>query len=119
RYDEETGLFNRSYLLDLLDETISQSKKLRTASAFLVVAIDDLRLINEAFGIQAGDRALAAVAQRIRGRLREGDAVGRLTASKIGLILNHCEEHEMAVAAERFLAAVRDDVISTSDSPMA
>ena len=119
RYDEDTGLFNRSYLLDLLEDAISQSLKLRTPAAFLVVAIDNLKLINEAYGINAADRVIVAVAQRIRGRLRDGDAIGRFAPDKIGILLQHCEEHEMTVAAERFISAVGDDVVTTPDSVIA
>lgn len=118
RYDEQTGLFNRSHLLDLLDETIQNVRRFRSSAAFMVVAIDDFRLINDAYGLQAGDRALTAVAQRIRGRLRDGDAIGRYSGNKIGLLLTRCEEHEMAVAAERFLAAVRDDVVATTEGAL-
>lgn len=115
RYDEETGLFNRSHLLDRLDEAIEQSLKLRVPAAFLVVAIDNLPLIHEAYGVQAADRFFAAVAQRIRGRLRENDVIGRFAPDRIGILLNHCDEHEVAVAAERFNAAVGGDIVSTGE----
>ncbi|MCX5570026.1 MULTISPECIES: putative bifunctional diguanylate cyclase/phosphodiesterase [Kaistia] len=115
RHDDVTGLYNRSYLLDLLDETITSTRKLDTAAAFLVIAIDDFHLINDAYGYRIGDRVLAAVARRIRGRLRDGDAIGRFSGHKLGLILMNCDEHEMPFAAERFLAAIRDDVVATPD----
>ena len=115
RHDDVTGLYNRSYLLDLLDETIVNTQKLGTAAAFLVIAIDDFHLINDAYGFRAGDRVLAAVARRIKGRLRDGDAIGRFSGHKLGLILMNCDEHEMPFAAERFLSAIRDDVVATPD----
>ncbi|MCX5494312.1 bifunctional diguanylate cyclase/phosphodiesterase [Kaistia dalseonensis] len=115
RYDEQTGLFNRSYLLDLVDETIDNARRFHSVAAFVIIAIDDFGLINETYGFQAGDRAIAAMAQRIRGRLRDGDAIGRYAANKIGLILLNCDEQEMAGAAHRFLAAAREDVIALSD----
>lgn len=118
RHDAETGLFNRSYLLELLDEAVSQALKLRTHAAFLVVGIDNMKLIKEAYGLGAADRIAAAVAQRIAARLRDGDAIGRFTIYKLGILLNNCEEHEMAVAAERFIAAVGDEVIATEDGAM-
>ena len=115
RHDDVTGLFNRSYLLDLLDETIVSSQRSGTMAAFLVIAIDDFHLINAAYGYRAGDRVLAAVARRIKGRLRDGDAIGRYSGHKLGLILMNCDENEMPFAAERFLSAIREDVIATPD----
>jgi len=119
RYDTETGLLNRAYLLDLLTNTIADAQKFRTSAAFLQIAIDDLPLINAAYGLQAGDRAIVAVAQRIRGRLREGDAIARYSGGKLALLLMNCDEHEMQVAAERFLAAVREEVIVTPEAAFA
>ncbi len=119
RHDADTGLFNRSHMLDLLGETIDDTQKFRTTAAFMLIAIDDLSLINEAYGLKAGDRALVAVALRIRARLREGDAIGRYSGGKLALLLMNCDEHEMQVAAERFLAAVRGDVIATPDAAFA
>ncbi|MCX5477395.1 bifunctional diguanylate cyclase/phosphodiesterase [Kaistia geumhonensis] len=119
RYDTETGLLNRAYLLDLLTNTIADARKFRTSAAFLQIAIDDLPLINAAYGLQAGDRAVVAVAQRIRGRLREGDAIARYSGGKLALLLMNCDEQEMQVAAERFLAAVREDVIVTPEAAFA
>ncbi|WP_201401419.1 GGDEF and EAL domain-containing protein [Kaistia sp. 32K] len=114
-YDDVTGLYNRSALLDILDQTICDAKERDVNAAFLLVAIDDFRLINDAYGYRAGDRVLAAVARRIRGRLRDGDIMGRFSGHKLGLVLMGCDENEMAFAAERFLAAVRDDVVATAD----
>ncbi len=119
RHDADTGLFNRSHMLDLLGETIDDTLKFRTTAAFMLIAIDDLALINEAYGLKAGDRALVAVALRIRARLREGDAIGRYSGGKLALLLMNCDEHEMQVAAERFLDAVREDVIATPDASFA
>ncbi|MET4636495.1 MULTISPECIES: GGDEF and EAL domain-containing protein [Kaistia] len=115
RHDDVTGLYNRSYLLDLLDEAIASSQRHGTSAAFLVIAIDDFHLINDAYGYRAGDRVLAAVARRIKGRLRDSDAIGRFSGHKLGLILMNCDEHEMPFAAERFLSAIRDDVVATPD----
>jgi diguanylate cyclase (GGDEF)-like protein len=119
RHDADTGLFNRSHMLDLLGETIDDTQKFKTAAAFLLIAIDDLALINDVYGLKAGDRALVAVALRIRARLREGDAIGRHSGGKLALLLLNCDEQAMQAAAERFLAAVREDVIATPDAAFA
>jgi predicted signal transduction protein with EAL and GGDEF domain len=63
RYDDVTGLYNRSALLDILDQTLTDAREQRSSAAFLLVAIDDFRLINDAYGYRAGDRVLAAVAR--------------------------------------------------------
>jgi EAL domain-containing protein (putative c-di-GMP-specific phosphodiesterase class I) len=59
------------------------------------------------------------VAQRIRARLRGGDVLGRFSGNKFGLILKNCSVDDMTIAAERFLAGIRDEVVPTSSGPVA
>lgn len=114
-YDEVTGLYNRSGLLDILDRTIEGARHDGGSAAFLLVSIDNFNLINNAYGYRAGDRVLAAVARRLRGRLRDGDVMGRFSGHKLGLILLNCDETDMTFAAERFLSAIREDVVATAE----
>lgn len=114
-HDDVTGLYNRSGLLDVLDQTIDDTREHGARAAFLLVSIDNFSQINNAYGYRAGDRMLAAVARRLRGRLRDGDVMGRFSGHKLGLVLMNCDEHDMAFAAERFLSAIHQDVIATAD----
>ncbi len=119
RFDELTGYFNRSHLLDILGEALEDANRLRTSLAFLVVAIDNFRAVNEAYGFGVADQIFAAMAHRIKGQLREGDAIGRYTGNKLGLILMNCDEADMHAAAERFHKAVREQVITTAEGSVA
>ena len=107
RYDELTGFFNRSHLLAVLGEAIAEAKRLRTSIAFLIVAVDNFRAINEAYGFDTADQVFAAVGRRIKAELREGDAIGRYSGNKLGIVLMNCSESDMHAAAERFHAVVR------------
>jgi diguanylate cyclase (GGDEF)-like protein len=119
RYDELTGYFNRSHLLATLGDAITHAKRFRSSIAFVIVSIDNFRAINEAYGFDIADQIFAAAAKRIRSQLREGDAIGRYTGNKLGLVLMDCDEANMHVAAERFHAVVRDEVITTEAGSVA
>ena len=119
RYDELTGFFNRNHLLAVLGEAIADAKRLRTSIAFLIVAVDNFRAINEAYDFDTADQVFAAVGRRIRGELREGDAIGRYSGNKLGIVLMNCGESDMHAAAERFHAVVRHDIITTETSAVA
>lgn len=116
RYDELTGYYNRQHFLTVLAETINEARKTRKPSAFLLVTLDNFGLINEAYGFETGDEVFAAAARRIKSELREGDAIGRYSGSKLGVILKGCDDAEMHAAAERLHAAVRNGVITTETS---
>lgn len=119
RYDELTGYFNRQHLLATLGDALNNARRFRTAVAFLIVAVDSFRAINEAYGFETADQVFAAVARRIRAQLREGDAIGRYAGNKLGIVLMNCDEEQMHTAAERFHATVRNDVITAEGSSVA
>lgn len=64
--------------------------------------------VNEAYGFDVADELISA--KRLRAKMRGGDAVGRDSGNKFGVIKT-CTPDE--IAAERLLAGVRDDVAQT------
>jgi diguanylate cyclase (GGDEF)-like protein len=118
RHDPLTGEFNRTNLIASLAEAIEEVTRFRTSSAFLLIGIDHLARINDAFGFDVADGVIAEVGRRIRARLRGGDVLGRFSGNKFGLILRNCSLDDASVAAERFLAAVRDDIVPTRSGPV-
>lgn len=117
--DPLTGEFNRARLIAALAEAIEEAGRFRSSFAFMLVGIDHLAQINDAFGYEIADQVILEVAKRIRTRLRGGDVLGRFSGNKFGLILKNCSVDDMHVAAERFLAGIRDDIVPTRSGPVA
>ena len=118
RHDPLTGELNRTHLVASLAESIEECARFRTSCAFMLIGIDHLARVNDAFGFDVADAVIAEVAKRIRARLRSGDMLGRFSGNKFGLILRNCTVDDTNVAAERFLAAVRDEVVPTRSGPV-
>ena len=118
RHDPLTGELNRTHLIAGLAEAIEETARLRTSSAFMLIGIDHLSRVNDAFGFDVADAVIAEVARRIRARLRGGDVFGRFSGNKFGLILKNCTVDDTHIAAERFLAGIRDDVVPTKSGPV-
>jgi diguanylate cyclase (GGDEF)-like protein len=118
RNDALTGEFNRTHLIAALAEAIEESIRFRSSCAFMLIGIDHLARINDAFGFDVADAVIAEVAKRIRITLRSGDVLGRFSGNKFGLILKNCTVDDSNVAAERFLAAVRNEVVPTRLGPV-
>jgi diguanylate cyclase (GGDEF)-like protein len=116
--DPLTGELNRTHLIASLAGIIEEAVRFRTNCAFLLIGIDHLARINDAFGFDVADAVISEVAGRIRARLRGGDVLGRFSGNKFGLVLKNCTVDDMNVAAERFLAAIRDDVVPTKSGPV-
>ncbi|MCC7348415.1 MAG: GGDEF domain-containing protein [Variibacter sp.] len=119
KFDQLTGEVNRWHLAELVASAVEDAIKFRASCAFLLIKVDNLDRINESFGFGIADEVVAAVAKRLRAKLRSGDVLGRFSGNKFGLLLRNCSLDEMNVAAERLLAEVRDEVVLTSTGPVA
>ena len=119
RYDGLTGELNRHHLNEVLEDTIEEAIRFRASCGFLLVAIDNLARINEAYGFDVADQVIGAVGKRLHGRMRSKDTLGRFSGNKFGLVLRDCTADDMAIAAERMLAGVRDEMVATDAGPIA
>ncbi len=119
RHDDLTGELNRHRLAEVLKSTIEDAVRFRSSCGFLLVAIDDLAHINESYGFDIADQVIGAVAKRIHSRKRAKDTLGRYSGNKFGVVLTDCTPDEMTIAAERLIAGVRDEMVSTTAGPVA
>lgn len=118
QHDPLTGDLNRTQLAAALAEAMEEAARFRSSFAFMLVGIDHLARLNEAFGFDVADEVICEVSQRIRARLRGGDVLGRFSGNKFGLILKNCTADDMQVAAARFLAGIRDEIVPTTSGPV-
>jgi diguanylate cyclase (GGDEF)-like protein len=119
KFDALTGEINRGQLIKLLESTLEEAVRFRASCGFLLVAIDDLARINDAYGYDTADQVIAVVAKRLRSQLRGGDSLGRYSGNKFGIILKNCKSDDLKMAADRLVAVVRDEVVPTSAGPVA
>ncbi len=103
----------------MLAKTLDDAVRFRSSCGFLLVAIDNLARINESYGFDIADDVISAVGKRIRGLMRGKDTLGRYSDNKFGIVLRDCSPNDMAIAAERLLVGVRDEILPTSAAPVA
>jgi diguanylate cyclase (GGDEF)-like protein len=118
-FDPLTGEFNRAQLTEVLTAVLDETVRFRSSCGFLLIAIDHLGRLNEAYGFDVAEEVIAQVATRIRARLRAKDHLGRFSGNKFGVVLTSCAGDELAIAADRLLAAIRDEPIATAGGPVA
>lgn len=114
RTDELTGQMNRVRLTDVLGDLITAAQRYRGSLGFLLIGIEDVAVINEAYGFDIADEVIVAVGRRIRALMRTGDAIGRFSGNKFGVILSRCEGDDLATAAARFLDGIAGEPVQTT-----
>ena len=78
RYDALTGLPNRTFFHDQIDAALARTERQSDAHAVLCIDLDQFKEVNDTLGHPVGDRLLCAVADRLRGAVRDIDVVARL-----------------------------------------
>ncbi|MFP2771047.1 EAL domain-containing protein [Oceanisphaera sp. KMM 10153] len=85
--DELTGLANRRFLTEQLDQAILNISREGKCLALMYLDLDDFKRINDSTGHEDGDRLLIEVARRLRDAVRETDIVGRLGGDEFAIVL--------------------------------
>jgi diguanylate cyclase (GGDEF)-like protein len=99
-YDSLTQLANRSLFHNRLEHALHSRNP---GVCVLLLDIDEFKAVNDSHGHHAGDELLRAVAERLRGCLREGDTAARLGGDEFALLLDRSEGEIDAVSVARRL----------------
>lgn len=104
RTDSLTACLNRGAFTYRVTSILAQSGP--TAGALLMIDADNFKTINDLFGHDAGDDALAIIARSIRAVLRPGDLVGRMGGEEFAVYLPDVGQPGAEVIAERIRRSV-------------
>jgi diguanylate cyclase (GGDEF)-like protein len=117
-FDDLTGHYNRDRLREALDQALFYSHRYGVAGAYLVVGVDKMTMVNQAFGHEVADAVIVTVGDRIERCLRASDVIGRVSGDRFGAVLPNCPPGELNAASEKILEAVRNTVIQTPSGPI-
>ena len=119
KFDPLTGDMNRACLTEVFTGILNDAVRYRGSCGFLLVAIDHLGHLNDAYGFDIAEDVIAQVSKRIHAQLRGKDFLGRLSGNKFGVILTSCTADELSIAAARLQAGIRDETMHTPIGPVA
>lgn len=105
-HDDLTGLAEPRLFADRLERGVVRQWRSGEPMAVLLVDLDDLEVVDDAFGHEA---ALAEVARRLVGCVRATDTVARLGDHEFGLVLEECTDRaEVDEVCDRILRSLAD-----------
>jgi diguanylate cyclase (GGDEF)-like protein len=106
-HDALTDLLNRTLFYRKIDELLLR-KPQSAAFAVLSMDLDRFKSVNDTLGHPIGDKLLQAVAERMRGCVRESDIVARLGGDEFAVVQVTFDGRAGAIAlAARVIDAVR------------
>ncbi len=112
RTDSLTGVANRRFFNERLDEALVRSRRHGTALALLWVDIDHFKSINDRYGHAAGDAVIMAFAGTLQSCVRADDLVARLGGDEFVVLIENAGADSGEVVAQKLLAAMQQPVTS-------
>jgi diguanylate cyclase (GGDEF)-like protein len=105
RTDPLTNLYNRRALAEYLTLLTAHARRRGEPMSVLMIDLDFFKQVNDQFGHAAGDTALRAIADCMRGVLRADDVCGRWGGDEFLVLIPTGDENDARVVAERLQAA--------------
>lgn len=99
--DALTGLPNRGYLDQRLDEEIKRWERTGEAVSFIMIDVDYFKAYNDAFSHPEGDKALKIVGHCLKETLRGADVAARYGGEEFSILLPRTTSAEAVIIAER------------------
>ena len=100
--DELTGLHNRKYLNERLEQEISRARRYGNSLSCLLFDLDFFKVVNDIYGYEWGDVLLRSIADKLKQLIRKEDILTRYGDEEFLLILPNTSEDNAFLFAERF-----------------
>ena len=100
--DDLTGLHNRKYLQERLEEEISRSKRYGTKLSCILFDIDFFKVVNDMYGYEWGDILLKNIENKLNAMIRKEDILTRYGDEEFLLVLPNTSEDNAFLFGERF-----------------
>ena len=115
--DSLTGLHNSRFMRQHLQHLLDVQKRYGHPFALVVLDIEGLKRINDAYGAAAGDRTLTAVATALSESTRSVDTPIRMGGDEFCVLLPHQTATRARVMADRLVASI-EGVESPAPQPL-
>lgn len=115
--DEMSGLYNRRYAVQFLDDVLERARSERFRVTVLMFDVDDFKTYNDTYGHDAGDGIIRHIGCLFKSHCREHDVVTRYGGDEFLVIFWDADEPRVAGSShptdaitvlERFKQALRE-----------
>ena len=116
--DPVTGLFNRSRMLECVDNAVADATNGKKGQTLLLVEPDNWTNLVAGIGLGKADGLLAAFAGRVRMLLDTGDVAGMLAEHTLGIVLDTREDDAIKEWIAKLQRSVSDEIFDVGARSM-
>lgn len=106
RKDALTKLYNRHYLMESAQHLIELSQRTHQPLSYMMLDIDNFKMINDTYGHGIGDEALKVIAKTIKNSIRKSDIAARFGGEEFIVLLPNTSLEAAQTLAEKIRFAV-------------
>ena len=103
-----TGVYNRRYFYDDMNEYVAYAEERAEPYAVAMLDIDHFKEINDACGDDSGDRVLKTLAKKLIDETKNGDLIARFGGEEFCIVLKNVSNEE----AVKFFVNLRANIAS-------
>lgn len=118
RVDDLTGLYNRSYFYEKLEQMTSLYNSREDGSTFslVILDVDDLKMINAQYGQMNGDVVLKAIAESILTNTKKADTCFRIGGDEFAVALMDADKMKALGIAKQIVNAIASHPVTLDDN---
>ena len=106
--DHLTHLYNRRYMMDVLGIEFQRTVRKKGDLCLVLLDVDHFKNVNDTYGHQHGDMALAAIAEAIQVDLRRYDIAARYGGEEFAMVLPETALQAGVAVVERLRQSVQE-----------
>jgi diguanylate cyclase (GGDEF)-like protein len=114
--DDLTQLFSRRHFFERIERELETARGFDRPLSIILIDLDGLKAVNDAYGHLAGDKALAGFGRFLLNQTRGSDVPARIGGDEFAIILPDTSENAAQVAVRRLTEALATaDLIDDDD----
>jgi len=90
--DGMTGLYNRRFLEEFIDQVVNQAKRDKGTYSVLMLDVDFFKMVNDTYGHDVGDLVIVEIGKVIKENVRESDLAIRYGGEEFVVMLHNASE---------------------------
>jgi len=110
--DGLTGHVNHRTFYEILEKELWRSRRYGGQISLIMIDVDNLKKINDAYGHRAGDKVIKQISRKIKECIRQIDTPARYGGDEFAVILPNTSLADAVVVAERMVDAVANSPVT-------